>query len=125
MKRLTHEELRIGALLYPPVDVNRPVHRGDCVEDDRPCPFVGCKHALYLDVNPETGSIKINAPDLEPWEMPETCALDVAARGGSTLEEVGEMLNLTRERVRQIEVRGLLTLKMNSAPLRGFAEDDE
>jgi DNA-directed RNA polymerase sigma subunit (sigma70/sigma32) len=44
--------------------------------------------------------------------MAETCSLDVADKGGITLEEVGEILNLTRERIRQVEVRGLLKLKM-------------
>jgi len=114
MKRLTREELRVGALLYPPVDIPRPKTRMQCQEEDRPCPWVACKHHLYLDVNPETGSIKINFPDLEPWELPETCSLDVADRGGITLEEVGEIMNLTRERIRQVEVRGLLKLKMSS-----------
>jgi hypothetical protein len=114
MKRLTREELRLGALLNPPVDIPRPNSRGECLEEARPCPWVACKHHLYLDVNPETGSIKINFPDLEPWEMNETCALDVADRGGITLEEVGEIMNLTRERIRQVEVRGLLKLKMSS-----------
>jgi DNA-directed RNA polymerase sigma subunit (sigma70/sigma32) len=42
--------------------------------------------------------------------MRETCSLDVADRGGITLEEVGEILNLTRERIRQVEVRGLRKL---------------
>ena len=112
MKRLTREELRIGALLYPPVDIPRPKTRAECAQEQRPCPWVSCKHHLYLDVNPDTGSIKINFPDLEPWEMAETCALDVADRGGITLEEVGEIMNLTRERIRQVEVRGLLQLKM-------------
>ena len=69
--------------------------------------WVSCKFHLYLDVNPETGSIKLNFPDLEVWEMADTCALDVADRGGITLEEVGEILNLTRERIRQVEVFGL------------------
>jgi len=115
MKRLTREELRLGALLNPPIDEPRPVTRGECENDIRPCPWVACKHHLYLDVNPETGSIKINFPDLEPWEMSETCALDVADRSGITLEEVGEIMNLTRERIRQVEVRGLLKLKMASA----------
>ena len=112
MKRLTREELRIGALLYPPVDIPRPESRAACREEVGPCPWVSCKHHLYLDVNPDTGSIKINFPDLEPWEMNETCSLDVADRGGITLEEVGEIMNLTRERIRQVEVRGLLQLKM-------------
>jgi Sigma-70, region 4 len=123
MKRLTREELRLGALLNPPVDVPRPMTRSECANEIRPCPWVACKHHLYLDVNPETGSIKINFPDLEPWEMRETCALDVADRAGITLEEVGEIMNLTRERIRQVEVRGLLKLKMAS-PLEGFTVGD-
>ncbi len=114
MKRLTREELRVGAAMYPPVDIARPTNRAECKEEMRPCPWVACKHHLYLDINPETGSIKINFPDLEPWELKHTCALDVAERGGITLEEVGEIMNLTRERIRQVEVRGLLKLKMGS-----------
>lgn len=114
MKRLTREELRLGALMFPPVDVPRPKTRAECREEARPCPWVACKFHLYLDVNPETGSIKINFPDLEPWDMKDTCSLDVAERGGITLEEVGEIMNLTRERIRQVEVRGLLKLKMAS-----------
>jgi len=114
MKRLTREDLRQGALMYPPVDIPRPTSRAECREEMRPCPWVACKHHLYLDINPETGSIKINFPDLEPWELKHTCALDVAERGGITLEEVGEIMNLTRERIRQVEVRGLLKLKMGS-----------
>lgn len=114
MKRLTREELRQGALMYPPVDIPRPSSRAECREEMRPCPWVACKHHLYLDINPETGSIKINFPELEPWDLKHTCALDVAERGGITLEEVGEIMNLTRERIRQVEVRGLLKLKMGS-----------
>ncbi|HEY0989530.1 MAG TPA: sigma factor-like helix-turn-helix DNA-binding protein [Kofleriaceae bacterium] len=114
MKRLTREELRQGALMYPPVDIPRPTSRAECRQEMRPCPWVACKHHLYLDINPETGSIKINVPDLEPWELKHTCALDVAERGGITLEEVGEIMNLTRERIRQVEVRGLLKLTMGA-----------
>ena len=111
-KRLTKEELRFRELLPLFEDLDRPTTRGACKEDVRPCPYVSCKHHLYLDVNPETGSIKLNFPDLEVWVMAETCSLDVADKGGITLEEVGEILNLTRERIRQVEVRGLLKLKM-------------
>ena len=98
--------------LMAELEATRPRTRADCAEGERPCPYVSCKHHLYLDVNPETGSIKLNFPDLEVWEMAETCSLDVADKGGITLEEVGEILNLTRERIRQVEVRGLLKLKM-------------
>ena len=81
--------------------------RADCVSSPRPCIFVSCKYNLYLDVNPETGSIKVNFPDKEIQELEYTCALDVAEKGGITLEEVGEIMNLTRERIRQVETRGL------------------
>ncbi len=115
MKRLTREEMRQGVLLVPFLHCDRPRTRAACGNGDRPCPFVSCKYHLYLDVNPETGSIKLNFPHMEVWEMEETCALDVADRGGITLEEVGEIMNLTRERIRQVEVRGLLKLKMTAA----------
>ena len=93
------------------VDENRPRTRADCINGPRPCLFVSCKHNLYLDVNPETGSIKLNFPDKEIWELEHTCALDVAEKGGITLEEVGEIMNLTRERIRQVETRGLAKLR--------------
>jgi hypothetical protein len=119
MKRLTRAELQRGAVAHPPVEgVERPTTRSQCEEGMRPCPFVACKHHLYLDINPRTGSIKINFPDLEPWELQHTCALDVADNGGLTLEEIGLITNLTRERVRQVEVRGLLTLRTRSNALR-------
>ena len=111
MKRLTKEELRIGALLYPERTYWRPKSRGECANVARPCPYVSCKYHLYLDVNPNTGSIKVNFPEREVWELKASCALDVSKQGGITLEEVGEILNLTRERIRQVEVRGLLKLR--------------
>ncbi len=92
----------------------RPNNRTECQSAVRPCLFVACKYHLYLDVNPETGSIKMNFPDVEVWELEETCSLDVAERGGVTLEEVGEILNLTRERVRQVEVTGLTKMRGKS-----------
>lgn len=82
---------------------------------ERPCPYVSCRYHLGVDVDPRTGSIKFNRPDLEPWEMSETCALDVADRGGCSLEEGGQLYNLTRERIRQIEATGLAHLKTKCA----------
>ena len=95
-KRLTREEKREALVLQYPEGVDRPKVRGECQSTERPCPFVSCEHHLYLDVNPQSGAIKLNFPHLEVWEMAETCALDVADRGGITLEEVGAILNLTR-----------------------------
>src|SRR5882672_5657711 len=110
VKRMTKRGLEIGRLLYPETDYDKPKTRADCADAPRPCPFVSCKHHLFLDVSARTGAIKLNFPDLEVWDMNETCALDVADRGGTTLEEVGAIMNLTRERIRQVEVKALAKL---------------
>lgn len=111
IRRLSKAELNRGRELYPETDYWKPRSRSECKDMERPCPFVSCKYHLYIDVHPVRGSIKLNFPDLEIWEMTETCALDVADRGGITLEEVGEIMNLTRERVRQVETAGLARLQ--------------
>jgi len=110
IRRLSKAELNRGREEFPEVDYWRPQTRGECADIERPCPFVACKYHLYIDVHPVRGSIKINFPDVDVWEMEETCALDIADRGGITLEEVGEIMNLTRERVRQLETQGLAKL---------------
>ncbi|MCK5807536.1 DNA-binding protein [bacterium] len=96
-------------------DYQKPKKRADCLKMKRPCLFVSCKYHLYLDVNPETKSIKFNFPGKEVWDLRETCSLDVADKGGVTLEEVGAIMNLTRERIRQVEMRALQKLRQNSA----------
>jgi hypothetical protein len=111
MKRVTLADLSLGTEMYPPVELDRPQTRAACGSEPRPCPWVACKHHLYLDVNPETGSIKINYPDREPWELEHSCALDIADTGSKTLDEIGEITNLTRERIRQVEARGLIKLR--------------
>jgi len=110
-RRLTGQTDPEEEELIRSIAATRPKTRADCVSGPRPCLFVSCKHNLYLDVNPETGSIKLNFPDKEIWELQYTCALDVAEKGGITLEEVGEIMNLTRERIRQVETRGLMKLR--------------
>lgn len=120
LKRLTRQEIQQGIELADMIGYRRPRSRDECGTGPRPCPYVACKHHLYLDVNPDTGSIKLNFPDIPVWEMKETCALDIADRGGVTLEEVGEILNLTRERIRQVEVIGLEKLRETE-----FADDLE
>jgi hypothetical protein len=103
--------LTLADLVREGVDVERPGNRSQC-PPYRPCPFVGCKYHLYLDVS-RTGSLKFNFFELEPWEIPDTCSMDVADKSneGLTLEEVGVLMGLTRERVRQIEYNAILKLR--------------
>jgi len=77
-----------------------PATRADC-PIRRPCPYVTCRHHLALDTS-RLGRVRWAFPDLDPTEVPCSCSLDLAERGGMTLEEIGDMMNLTRERVRQL-----------------------
>lgn len=118
IKRLSKRELDRGAAEYPEQpgrDYLRPRTFEECesvgLGDITPCPFVSCKHHLYLDVNPRTGSIKLNFPGREVDELPATCALRVAAQGGVTLEEVADIIGVVRERIRQVQDRALAQLR--------------
>lgn len=125
VKRMTKRELEIGRQLYPETDYWKPKTRGDCKGTQRPCPYISCKHHLYVDVSPRTGAIKLNFPDLEVWELNESCALDIADHGGTTLEDVGAIMNLTRERIRQVEVKALAKLEALSdmETLRDYVDE--
>ena len=117
LRRLTRDEQRIGALLYPETGYWRPATRNDCAVAVRPCPYVGCRYNLYLDVDEKSGSIRLNYPDKEVWDAAFSCALDESEKGGLTLEEVGEIMGVTRERIRQIESVAVNRMK------RGCSED--
>lgn len=96
----------------PHDDGERPVVRGDCEQVQRPCPYVSCRYNLFLDVA-ATGSIKFNHGQNPEalLDLPASCALDVAARGPHSLDEIGVMLNVTRERVRQVEESAIARLQ--------------
>jgi hypothetical protein len=104
------------------LDLLRPRTRADCergirgIRRIRPCPFVGCRHNLYMDVSPTTGTITLNFPNIEPDKMPPalSCALDVAERDGVILEKVAKAMGVTRERARQVESAALRKLKLRA-----------
>lgn len=80
----------------------------------RPCPWVSCRHHLYLDVTePYEGpgggvrSAVVTSHLGELEDLPETCSLDVADRGVNTLEQISLLFGVVRERVRQIEAKAL------------------
>lgn len=124
-------ELRRGALdgdlsraLVVLDETPRPQVRGDCLAGGpnaaRPCPWFGCKYHLGLDVNPDTGTIHLREVD----ELIDSCSLDVADRGGITLEEVGDRMNLTRERVRQVEYKAAMQLRPRLAEALNRGEEE-
>lgn len=94
-----------------PEGVTRPRTRRDCEGGPRPCPWVSCRHHLYVEVR-RAGSLKLYHPDLEVEDLAETCSLDVAERGGMRLQEIGELFGYSRERVRQIEAKAFERLSL-------------
>lgn len=99
-----------------PVIPDRPKTRGDCEGGERPCPWMGCRYHLWPDTLGHSNRVN-QPPELE--DMAETCALDVAARGPQTLEVIGELTGVVRERVRQIEDRALRKL-LRQCRIRGI-----
>lgn len=119
MFRLSKRRLAVLASEIPVrehrIGQGRPRTWGGCVErglgTEHPCPFVSCKHHLAVDVN-HLGNIKTTWPG-EDLDAHETCSLAVAERGGTTLDGVAGVMNMTRERARQIE--GLALAKLRAA----------
>lgn len=129
VRRITQLELAAGRAELQALGADgpyeRPRTRGDCARVPRPCPFVACKYSLFLDVS-ETGSIILNFPHLDPGEMPpeQSCALDLADHGAMTLEDIAVVTNLTRERIRQIELKALVRRARPAAIEMGLGPDD-
>jgi hypothetical protein len=121
--RITKEELQIGKLLYPETP-ERPKTRGQC-PGYRPCPWVGCQYNNYLYID-DRGHLHTKMAVEEPWQSDPftSCALDLTARHGMKLDEIGEAMNLCRERIRQIEEKALRKLKRRFWWLEEFMEEE-
>jgi len=97
----------------------RPKTRGDCIDGPRPCPWISCRHHLAYEIS-FAGGLKEKFPGLELEQLPQTCSLDVADQGESTLDDVAVLMNVVAERVRQIEEQALDSFKRALV----FTEDD-
>jgi hypothetical protein len=109
---------------HPPINhaktFTRPRFRWQCEGIPRPCIFASCKYNMYLKNFTNCGKdFKITFPNIDIWDMdPEaSCCLDIADQGSHTLHEISEILNVTRERVRQIEGKALIKVKSRLKPI--------
>lgn len=92
----------------------RPRTRGECLRAPRPCFHVHCRYHLFTEAVAQGRRVDLAS-------VPETCALDVASRGGATLDEIGAVLRISKERARQVELMALRKLHA-TARLRELGE---
>ena len=105
-----------------------PTNREQCNNNFRPCPWARCKYHLIFETDIR-GQLDDDIVD-KLLSMPETCILDVTDTGEKTLHEVGKILGITRERVRQIEgasdrdyiIKGISRLRKSPARMRYLEE---
>jgi len=76
---------------------------GPCMARVEPCTRTMCRYHIHSDAR----KLQIT----KSVEIETTCSLKLANRGGMTLEEIGSIMGLTRERVRQIETKGTTRLR--------------
>jgi hypothetical protein len=85
-----------------------PVTVGDCYEAwPGPCPWVSCQYHLLWAHPLMVRKIRLEKISDDAVvdfieAMPETCVLRMAARDGMNLQEIGLVLGMTRERIRQL-----------------------
>jgi hypothetical protein len=96
--------LPIYAEPEPEASAWRPRTRGDCASVPRPCPYVGCKYHLGVDVGRGPGGstaivVREAFQDREPWDLRESAP--------SPLRRIAHRLNITPERARQLQHAGL------------------
>lgn len=130
----------------PTYKITRPQSRAECKGGCRPCPWVGCRYHLLLEVGEKTGgrparlrvlgarnrilslcatapAVVVDAISDEAVErlagLSESCALDIADRGGIGPKQIGRVLGLSRQTV-QKETGELLADENVRALLEGF-----
>jgi hypothetical protein len=101
-------------ILYPvdPEDSElptRPKTRADCARVPRPCPYVSCRHNLFLDV--EKKNITLNFEEPEDMHPLGSCALDVAEQGGLTSQEIATLMSLDLSKEVKLEDKAIRKLR--------------
>lgn len=97
---------------------------GDCQSQglgtaERPCAYLRCRWNLQIDINPQSGEIRLMTNGSE-----HTCALRVAQHDGLQLDEIAAILNVSIERVRQLEAKALHKLRRMTATTDPSTESD-
>jgi hypothetical protein len=121
-KRLAKRKLQRDAVDYEEeiklAEKIKPKTWGECkrlgLAYDFPCPFISCAYSTLAEVKNDgaffiNGSLNQDTGEIS-CEPAQSCALAYTESKpeGGTLDDVGEVFGLTRERVRQIETVAIL-----------------
>lgn len=92
-----------------------PETRGECQGGARPCPMVSCRHHLLLDVASD-GRLRMTQ-DFDEADgssivealssMADTCALDVADKGGAHAEDVASILGVDPIEIEAVQAEAI------------------
>jgi hypothetical protein len=95
-----------------------PKRRRDCPPPAELCPFIECRYHLWTD-RVHRGRVMILAASSAYGDPAHFCALHEADRGPKTLEQVGVVYGVSRERIRQLEAESMAVLRaVNPSLLR-------
>jgi hypothetical protein len=105
VERINNKKMRFGkrknAKKTPPPYL-RPQTRGECIDGPRPCPYVGCRYHLFLDVY-RAGGLQLNfgTENVDILKkVDHTCALDVADARTCSSEMVSKHLNVSVQAIK-------------------------
>jgi len=100
----------------------RPTCRADCSEVSRPCPYILCKHNMFLDIK-DNGSIRYTQNTKDPLEVKHveingekvmpSCSLDIAEQfpEGLSCDAIGTLLGgISRETVRLVSKKSTASI---------------
>jgi hypothetical protein len=101
----------------------RPQTRAECVDGQRPCPFVGCRHHLDSDEHDAGHEPRLTIDRLTVSRP--SCSLDLAESGRILdLEEIGALTGLWHNAVEDALASGLAKMAKDPALAEMFTDID-
>lgn len=109
----------------------RPLLRSECEDGIRPCPYIGCRDHLLIELT-KSGKIKpvggsVDSTDEEIVElllkMPETCSRDIGEE--LTWEAIGKLLGVSKVQARRQYLKARAKALHRGQPLIDDESDED
>lgn len=106
---------RVTPRVAVPADLTslaRPRNRSQCVGGARPCPWASCRYHLGVDWVGTGAIATFGESALVDLTLEQSCALDVADRGPHRVEDVGDVMNVSRALVSKLCISAADVLRL-------------